>query len=95
MAKEKGSAKTGGRKAGTPNKVNKATKEVIAEYIGDSAENFKSAMQEVYDNDKPLFCALYIKLLPYVSPRLNSVDVTGTTKTKLSIEEQLRQMSED
>lgn len=95
MPREKGTPKTGGRKAGTPNVVTKQAKELLSGFIGDEAEHFKSAMQEIYANDKPLFAALYIKMLPYVMPKLNSVDVTSNNATKLSFEEQLRMMSEE
>lgn len=95
MPKEKGSAKTGGRVAGTPNKVSKAAKEVLAGFIEGEAQNFQDAMKYIYENDKPLYAALYIKMLPYVLPKLNSVDVTSSNKTKVSIEDQLRMMSEE
>lgn len=95
MPREKGSKKTGGRVAGTPNKVTKAAKEVLSGFIEGEAENFKSAMKDIYENDKPLYAALYIKMLPYVLPKLNSVDVTSSNKTRLSIEDQLRIMSEE
>ena len=95
MPREKGSKKTGGRVAGTPNKVTKAAKEILSGFIEGEAENFQQAMSEIYENDKPLYAALYIKMLPYVLPKLNSVDVTSSNKTRLSIEDQLRIMSEE
>lgn len=95
MPREKGSAKTGGRTAGTPNKVTKQAKELLSGFIGEEAENFKTAMKDIFANDKPLYAALYIKMLPYVLPKLNSVDVTSNNATKLSFEEQLRMMSEE
>lgn len=94
MPKEKGSPKTGGRKAGTPNKITKATKEVLAEFIGSEADNFKEAMHQIYEEDKVTYAALYVKMLPYVIPRLNSVDVNSTNSTKLSVEDTLKAMSE-
>lgn len=95
MPREKGSPKTGGRKAGTPNKVTKATKEVLAQFIGDEADNFKEAMHQIYKEDKVTYAALYVKMLPYVIPRLNSVDVNSTNNTKLSMEQQLLDMANE
>lgn len=95
MPREKGTAKTGGRTAGTPNRVTKQAKELLSGFIGDEAEHFKEAMAEIFRDDKPLYAALYIKMLPYVLPKLNSVDVTSNNATKLSFEEQLRLMSEE
>lgn len=95
MPREKGTAKTGGRTAGTPNKVTKQAKELLSSFISDEAEHFQQAMHDIYENDKTTYAALYIKMLPYVLPKLNSVDVTSNNATKLSFEEQLRLMSEE
>lgn len=95
MPREKGTPKTGGRAPGTPNKVTKQAKEMLSDFISGEAEHFKTAMGEIYMNDKPLYAALYIKMLPYVLPKLNNIDVTSTNKTALSYEEQLKAMSEE
>lgn len=94
MAKEKGTAKTGGRKAGTPNKVSKAAREVINQIIDDGAPKFQEAMDRIYAEDKPLYAALYIKMLPYVTPKLNSVDIKDSSSVEKTIEEQLADMCE-
>lgn len=94
MAKEKGSAKTGGRKAGTPNKVSKAAREVINQIIDEGAPKFQEAMERIYQEDKPLYAALYIKMLPYVTPKLNSVDIKDSSSVDKTIEEQLADMCE-
>lgn len=95
MAKEKGSSKSGGRKAGTPNKVSKAAREVINQIIEDGAPKFRDTMDKIYAEDPPLYAALYIKMLPYVTPKLNSVDIKDTTNVEKSLEQQLAEMAEE
>lgn len=85
--------KYGGRKAGTPNKVSKTARQVINDILDDNAPRFARTMEEIYANDKPLFAALYIKMLPYVTPRLNSVDVRAAETEDKSIEQQLAEMA--
>lgn len=95
MGKKKGSAKTGGRTAGTPNKVTKRTKDIIVDAISSRADKFEDAMDAIFKEDKALFAALYIKLLPYVTPRLNAVDISDTTKRDKGLEDTLKEMAED
>lgn len=95
MAKEKGSSKSGGRKAGTPNKVSKAAREVINQIIEDGAPKFRVTMDKIYVEDPPLYAALFIKMLPYVTPKLNSVDIKDTTNVEKSLEQQLAEMAEE
>lgn len=89
----KGQPKSGGRKTGTPNKVSKAAREVVSEMIEQEATHFATAMREIYENDKPLFAALYIKMLPYVTPKLNSVDFRDKTDVDRTFEQQLADMA--
>lgn len=87
--------KTGGRKAGTPNKVSKTARQVINEILDTNAPRFSKVMEEIYENDKPLFAALYIKMLPYVTPKLNSVDIHDSKSDDKSIEAQLAEMADN
>ena len=94
MPRGKGTAKTGGRKAGTPNKVSKASRELVNDIIERNATNFDKAMEEIYANDKVTFAAIYVKLIPYVTPKLNSVDIKDTTNREKDIEDILKEMSQ-
>jgi hypothetical protein len=89
----KGTAKTGGRKSGTPNRVTRAAREVIGELLDQNAPRFAAAMDEIYTTDKPLFAALYIKMLPYVTPKLNAVDIRDKTDKEKGIEQELAEMA--
>ena len=62
MAKPKGSAKTGGRQKGVPNKVTADLKTAIMGAF--EAKGGQAYLEEVAENDPRTFCALLGKVLP-------------------------------
>lgn len=91
---KKGSPKTGGRKAGTPNKVTSKTRKELSDLLLGKMDKFEKILDDLSVDDPPLFAALYIKTLPYVIPRLNAVDINDNTKRDITLETKLRMMAE-
>lgn len=89
MAREKGCVKYGGRKKGTPNKVNKELKEKINMFITGNFEKFQE-MWDKLDDDSPLKFNVYLTLLKYVVPvpKLdeNKDDISAINNTLDNIE---------
>lgn len=93
MARKKGDGKGqqgGGRKKGTPNKVTAEVKELIASFIDGNWKNFESAYKEIKDPERK--CKIYLELLPYVTPKLASVE-DKVQVTKLTMEQELSKIS--
>lgn len=94
--RQPGTPKTGGRKAGTPNKVSKAVREQLEEIIVGRLDNLAQSLDAIYDSgDYPVFAAMMSKFIPYIAPRLNNVDIRDTTKRDKTLEEQLKEMAEE
>ena len=62
MAKAKGSPKTGGRKKGTPNKINKNVREAILQAFEEAGG--VDYLRRVAKEDPKTFCTLLGKLIP-------------------------------
>ena len=62
MAKPKGSPKSGGRKKGTPNKENKALREMIIDTLKNLGN--EAWLQEQATKDPKTFISLLAKVLP-------------------------------
>jgi hypothetical protein len=94
MAKAKGSPKTGGRKAGTPNKTPKPLKVAIAKIL--EQYNESGQMEMDFNCIDPLErIKIAEKLMQYVVPKIQSVavDVNNTDGNK-TIEDRLRELSQ-
>ena len=94
MAKAKGSPKTGGRKAGTPNKTPKPLKVAIAKIL--EQYNESGQMEMDFNCMGPLErIKIAEKLMQYVVPKIQSVavDVNNTDGNK-TIEDRLRELSQ-
>lgn len=71
MPKPRGSKKTGGRKAGTPNKTTNKVKQSLQEFF----ENNWDGIQDHYDSLPPKDKLLWMKeLMPYLAPKQSSND---------------------
>ena len=93
MAKGK---KTGGRKAGTPNRATRFGKDFIADVLS----NYKNSgkFQEDFDNLEDPKDRLLIaeKFLNYIMPKQQStsVDINADSSHTLTIEDRLRSLSD-
>ena len=91
--------KTGGRKAGTPNKVTKSVREslrdVLTGYInGDNEKNYSLFTDLMQINEPAGRLAMVAKFLPYVAPKLQSVSFNNDESRNLSVEESFTQLEE-
>lgn len=92
--------KTGGRKAGTPNKVTKAVREslkdAITGYLNGMNEKGFSLAQDLYAIEEPARrLAMIAKFLPYVAPKLQSISFNSDDTRSLTVEETLMKLDEN
>lgn len=92
--------KTGGRKAGTPNKVTKAVREslkdAITGYLNGMNEKGFSLAQDLYAIEEPAGrLAMIAKFLPYVAPKLQSISFNSDDTRSLTVEETLMKLDEN
>lgn len=83
MARMKGDGKGqngGGRKKGTPNKVTKEKREMLAMFIEENFEDFKQSYKDIVDKEKK--CRIFLELLPFVMPKLSSVEMKDSVLPK-------------
>ena len=90
MAKAKGSAKTGGRKPGTPNKVTKDIRSRLAEFIEGNFDTYCEKMNELDGRD---YVRAYNDMCQYVLPKLQSVAVDAVVEHAKTIEDRLQELS--
>lgn len=84
MSKLKGTPKTGGRQAGTPNKTTSTVRSWIVELINNNREQIEKDIQQLEPKDR---LNMLDKLLPYILPKVvNANEVEGAVFTKEDIE---------
>lgn len=98
MAKfQKGRAKTGGRKKGTPNYTTRLIKEKFLREIGDYVESdlFHGDIISIPDPAKRL--EMFLKMANYLLPKQSSVDstVNVTSEAQQSVLDRLNQLAQD
>lgn len=89
--------KTGGRKAGTPNKVTKSVRESLRDaltgYINGINEKNYSLFTDLMQIQEPAGrLAMVAKFLPYVAPKLQSVSFNNDEHRSLSVEESFMEL---
>lgn len=87
--------KTGGRKKGSPNKLNGTIKEIITQAATEELKNLPALLLQMTPKDKVDFI---LKLLPYLLPRINPMDeksVKPPMPLHKLIEKQFSQMNLD
>ena len=72
MGRKKGTEKTGGRVAGTPNKITGTVKEWIASIIDGNRKQFEKDLTELEAGER---VRVISNLLPFVVPKLQSASV--------------------
>lgn len=83
MAKAKGSAKVGGRVAGTPNKATVEFRETVTKLLSDNGPNVALWLAQVAEGhgqekaDPGRALDLLAKLAEYAAPKLNRTEHTG------------------
>lgn len=88
--KNDGRGRLGGRKKGTPNKITKEKREIIAKFIDDKWEDFILSFDAI---DKPeTKCSIMVQLLPFAFPKLAQIDYKDKTQAK-TLEDELDEIS--
>lgn len=92
--------KTGGRKAGTPNKVTKevreSLKDAITGYLNGINDKGYSLAADLMAIDEPAGrLAIVAKFLPYVAPKLQSISFNSDESRNLTVEQRLAELDED
>ena len=92
--------KTGGRKAGTPNKVTKevreSLKDAITGYLNGINDKGYSLASDLMAIDEPAGrLAIVAKFLPYVAPKLQSISFNRDESRNLTVEQRLAELDED
>ena len=83
MAFEKGHPKLGGRKSGTKNR-NTEIKENIAKMVSEKFDDFVVAFDKLPPKPK---CALYIKLVEFVVPKVSAIKFEAEDESNSAIEQ--------
>lgn len=92
VGKKKGSPKTGGRKAGTPNKVTGTVKEWIAAIIDGNREQFEDDLAALEPGER---VRIISNLLQYVTPKLQSVSAEELLEAEYKRLEELLEVAPD
>lgn len=82
--KNDGRGRLGGRKKGTPNKVQRGRREQIADFLDDNWDNFKQMYKNADDATK---LKIYMEMIPYTTPKLAAVEYKETEAPKTFADE--------
>lgn len=91
--------KTGGRKAGTTNKITKTVRESLSDAItgyfnGINEEGYSLANDLMQIKEPAGRLAIVAKFLPYVAPKLQSISFNNDEHRSLSVEESFMELEE-
>ena len=86
--------KTGGRQKGTPNKTTAFSKQVIQEIVSDytNSENLMNDLAALEPKER---LDVMIKLMGFITPKPQSVDMALTTEKVKTIEDTLAELSKE
>ncbi len=89
MAKGK---KTGGRKAGTPNRVTRITRDLINDLAAGLYEDVKEDIDKLEPGER---VRVWIKLCEFCAPKPQTVSLDMSVESKKTIEDKLAELSDD
>ncbi|MGO3181233.1 MAG: hypothetical protein ACTIJ9_00220 [Aequorivita sp.] len=82
--------KTGGRKAGTPNKTTQEIRDFMQGFLSEKFESLDEVFEQLEPKDK---INAIIKMLPYLVPKQMQMDVSATHKHQTK--QDLSKLSDD
>ncbi len=65
-----------GRPKGSSNKITKEVRECVSQLLHEEVPKLKTALDEVRRESPSRYIELVAKLLPYVAPKLSSIEMT-------------------
>lgn len=92
VGRRKGTEKTGGRKAGTPNKVSGTVKEWIASIIDGNRKQFEDDLEQLEPGER---VRIISNLLQYVTPKMQSSSPAEMLEAEYKKLEELLENSPD
>lgn len=78
VGRKKGTIKTGGRTAGTPNRTTKEARELLEQILFGQIDNVNEALDNIRDKSEDKYIDAMSKLFRYVLPQ--KTDVTSDDK---------------
>ena len=85
-----GRGREGGRKKGTPNKVSRPMRELLANFCEEKFKDFCEAFNNIESpRDK---CRIYLEAQAFVTPKLSSVDFKGDVSRR-SFQDELDELA--
>lgn len=94
MQFQKGHTKTGGRKAGTPNKATSFTRETMANLLNQYA-NSGMMSEDFLALDPKDRITMAERIAQYIIPKMQATALDVSTAAAQTIEERLRQLAKD
>jgi Na+-transporting NADH:ubiquinone oxidoreductase subunit NqrD len=85
MSRIKGTAKSGGRKQGTPNKTTKEARELFVQIMNDEIPNIKEALQQIKAESPVKYVDALAKLFQYTIPKQLDVTSDGERITDVKV----------
>jgi len=79
MGRAKGTPKTGGRKAGTPNKTTKEVKEWVSGLLTDGRARFEQALLQLSPEE---YIKTYMGLMPYITPKMQAISLDASLEAE-------------
>src|SRR5262245_9262310 len=94
---KRGKRKTGGRRAGTPNKITQAHRDIVEQLVVDKRDPLSFFLSILRSDNAPFEerKAAAREALPYCSPKLASVESRSGTVSHEDRLEMLRRLAED
>lgn len=92
VGRPKGLPRYGGRKKGTPNKVNKDLRERISMFLDDNFDDAMKAWKNLEDKDK---VKMYTDLIKFSVPTLQAVSLDANIKKEDSVEDDLKELAQE
>ena len=92
MGAPKGHQKWGGRQKGTTNKNTTVTKEMVIEVLSTMHGHLPEKLAELEAKD---YVSAYAKLMEFVIPKPQRVEIEQTNKFRVSIEDTLKKLSQE